>query len=531
MPGVLRACKVGSLFVGAWCLVACSSDTSQQSEETSVVIAHGWPMFHANEFHTGFTHGSGGIDPNVGPDTVAEFRVFDAVAAGDLGLLRWTSTFALGDLNGDGADDIVVTTPDWADPLKPTIDGAPLTDGIVALTLVDGRLQPLWRWESDLPPGGAGLDTYSPALVDADGDGLLDVVFTARDGFVRALSGRTGDLVWEFDMGRITEAGPMLSDLDDDGVPEVIVVTDCPQGPICQGTDGQSRFLVLPSQASGRIAAPLWEMSYGYKMDSAEPVVAIVPGIDSPGHKVVLVGTWGGELLAVWREASSGEVKSVPFDLESLLPDAGAGNPPVIRSSPLVWLGPDGPEVFFGWLPSDEDAAAARFTGLRLAGADGSLEFEVLFSIDRYDIWKSSPALVPVHGQPLIVAGYGLGIGPNPTQSGPVGLCVEEFLSGGVVAITPNGEEAWRVDYGGAEGNTRASAAVADIDGDGEPEIVLPSGCSGRLHAFDGATGDEEWSLDLGLVTQTSPSIGDIDGDGKLEIVIGSYDGLVRVLG
>lgn len=489
-------------------------------------------MFHADESHTGFAHGSGTIDNDAGPATLADYRVFDAIAESDLGLLRWTSTFALGDLNGDGADDIVVTTPDWAEPLVPTIDGQPLTDGIVALTLAEGRLEPLWRWESDLPPGQAGLDTYSPALADADGDGLLDVIFTARDGFVRALNGLTGEVVWDFDMGRITEAGPMLSDVDDDGVPEVIVVTDCPQGPICEGADGQSRLLVLPSRAAGRVSAPLWEMSYGYKMDSAEPAVVVVPGIDSPGSKVVLVGTWGGELLAVWRESASGEVRTASFELTSLLTDVGHGNPPVIRSSPLVWSGPDGPEVFFGWLPSDEDAAAARFSALRLSSVDGALQFEEVFSIDRYDIWKSSPALVPVaDGQPLVVAGYGLGIGPNPTQSGPVGLCVGEYVSGGVVAVAPDGSEVWRRDYEGAEGNIRASAAIADIDGDGTPEVVLPSGCFGRLHAFDGLTGDEEWSLDLGRVTQTSPSIGDVDGDGRLEIVVGSYDGLVRVLG
>ncbi|MBI4885180.1 MAG: VCBS repeat-containing protein [Actinobacteria bacterium] len=489
-------------------------------------------MFHGDESHTGIAVGTGKIDPASGPKVIAEFRIFDSLGAADLGLLRWTSTFALGDVNGDGADDIIATTPDWAEPLVPRADGAPLTDGVVALTYVDGRLQPMWRWVSDLPPGEAGLDTYSPALVDADGDGLLDVVFTARDGFVRALSGLTGEVIWDFDMGRITEAGPMLSDLDGDGVPEVIVVTDCPQGPICEGPDGQALLIVLASQAVGRVSAPLWEMDYGYKMDSAEPAIAVVPGVDSPGNKVVLVGTWGGELLAVWRDAS-GEVRNTPFSLVSLLPETGHGNPPVIRSSPVVVADTARPEVFFGWLPSDEDAADARFTALRLSSANGAVQFDPVFSIDRYDIWKSSPALVTsAHDEgSLIVAGYGLGIGPNPTQSGPVGLCIDEFLSGGVVAVAPDGSEAWSRDYEGTEGNIRASAAVADIDGDGRLEVVLPSGCSGRLHAFDGLTGDEEWSLDLGPVTQTSPSIGDIDGDGHLEIVIGSYDGLIRVLG
>ena len=81
------------------------------------------------------------------------------------------------------------------------------------------------------------------------------------------------------------------------------------------------------------------------------------------------------------------------------------------------------------------------------------------------------------------------------------------------------------------EGNARASAAVADIDVDGQLEVVLPVGCYGRIYAYDGLTGAPEWQLQLGPRAQNSPSIGDLDGDGAAEIVVGSYDGYVWVLG
>jgi hypothetical protein len=83
---------------------------------------------------------------------------------------------------------------------------------------------------------------------------------------------------------------------------------------------------------------------------------------------------------------------------------------------------------------------------------------------------------------------------------------------------------------GGPLSRRRASAAVADVDGDGELEVIMPVGCFGQLRVYDGLSGNLEWSLQLGPRSQTSPSVGDIDGDGLLEIVVGSYDGAVWAL-
>lgn len=75
-----------------------------------------------------------------------------------------------------------------------------------------------------------------------------------------------------------------------------------------------------------------------------------------------------------------------------------------------------------------------------------------------------------------------------------------------------------------------ATPAVADLDGDGKPEIVVALS-DGRLYAFN-ANGVEQWSVSLGDVADTygnhvmngAPVIGDLDGDGKPEIVVGSMD-------
>jgi len=489
----------------------------------------GWLMFHSEESHSGVAQGKGRIDPQKGPDILAQYRLFDQPSSeDDLMRLRWTSTLPLADLDGDGKLEIIVTTPDVATPTLARLNGGPIPNMVQALKYIPGNptLKVLWTYKLDSLPGEAGIDTYSPALGDADGDGLPDVIFTARDGYVRALKGTDGSLIWKFNMERITEAGPMLSDLNGDGIPEVIVPTDCKSGMVTCSSDGQAALFVLPLRAQGD-NQPLWKLDYPYKMDSAEPVIANMHGLG----KVILAGTWGGELLAAWR-ADNGEVRSVALKLRDIEKDIPGDTPPVIRTSPLVDYTHDGTLVIFGWLPSDQDATNGRLTAIRLRADNGNLILDPAWTIRDLDTWKSSPTLIPqADGNNLIVMGYGLGIGPAPTQSGTVGGCQREYVFGGVAAVNESGQIVWNQNFGNAEGNLRASAAVADVDGDGRLEVIIPAGCYGKLHAFDAQSGTPEWTLQLGPRTQTSPSIGDLDGDGNLEIVIASYDGNVYVLG
>lgn len=503
--------------------------------ESPSIPASAWPMFHGNERHTGVASGQGNISKTRGPVPRWKFRVFDQPASGDLASYRWTSSFPLGDLDGDGVLDIVVTTPD-TNAITPTLGGQPAPHRVIALKDAPGQTPPyrvMWIYTSTLPAGGPGLDTYSPALADADGDGKLDVIFTGRDGFVRALKGTTGQVLWEFNTNRLMEAGPIVADLDGNGTLEAIVVTDCRTGVVCPNPNDQAYLFVLPVTGTGTLTAPLWSLVYPFKLDSAVPAVADLDPGDGQNRKAIIMGTWGGELLVAWRNAG-GLVVTNSLRLRELdhsIPTLDA--PPVIRSSPLVWNWGEGETIVFGWLPSDLNASDARVSAVGATAdmAAGTVSFTSRWITKTYDVWKSSPALIPRTGlSSLAVMGYGLGV-QQPDQSGPVGRCDPQYVTGGVVAFTQNGFVEWGHNFGNIEGNIRASAASADLDGDGRTEVILPTGCYGKLHAYDGLTGAEEWTVQLGPLTQGSPSVGDIVGNGKLEIVVGSYDGNVWVLG
>lgn len=480
-----------------------------------------WPMFHKDEQHTGVAIGTGDIDPSAGPAVRWTYPVTDPPTEADFLSYRWYSSFPLGDLDGDGTLEVIVTTA----------DNSGERDRVIALKDMPGQDPPvcaLWTFDSPDPPGmWRGFDQYSAALADADSDGLLDVFFTSKNGFVRALRGTTGEVLWEFDTDHFIEAGPMVTDLEDDGAQEIIVATDCSPGPECvqQGAQGGALYVFAANPQGG--SPVLWSLEFPYKLDSAEPALGDLDPNDRSPKKAMVFGSWGGFLHVLWRNPD-GTIVSDEFDIRRLEP-GGHGLPnAVIRSSPLLADFGDGPTAIFGWMPDWTIGTEARISAVRLSAdmRGGQVTFTPLWSIDRDD-WKSSVALLPVRvDAPLVVTGYGIG---TTVGTGNYGAC--EPPMGGIIAIDPRtGKIVWENVYQD-EGNVRGSSAVADIDSDGQLEVLLTVGCFGKLYAYDGATGREEWGFQLGPRTIGTPSVGDLDGDGYLEIVVPSYDGRVWVLG
>lgn len=114
---------------------------------------------------------------------------------------------------------------------------------------------------------------------------------------------------------------------------------------------------------------------------------------------------------------------------------------------------------------------------------------------------------------------------------------VAAINDGAVYAMGPDAQLLWRYDYAKGAAKTFASEpVVVDLNRDGIPEIVFGTygltKDAGRLVILD-SDGNELYDLALenqgtgggnGIGVPAAPSVADLDGDGNLEIVLSTFD-------
>lgn len=193
----------------------------------------------------------------------------------------WSSP-ALGDLNGDGALDVVVGTGgSWPEPAGRVI------------TALDGRNGSV-LWQTGTPARVVG----SPSLADVTGDGRPDVFVVGYGGWLLSYDGATGRERWRkciTDGGNCgdpnigTKSGVALADIDGDGAIEAVV-------------HGEQRLNVFDA-ASGRL-----EASRGASWNGTVYAPGNTPTITSvDGQTMIvqpLIGRKDGRdllVLEVWR--------------------------------------------------------------------------------------------------------------------------------------------------------------------------------------------------------------------------------------
>lgn len=67
-----------------------------------------------------------------------------------------------------------------------------------------------------------------------------------------------------------------------------------------------------------------------------------------------------------------------------------------------------------------------------------------------------------------------------------------------------------------------ASVAIADVNKDGQLDVLTADSATGHLFCLHGKTGAVQWTVKLPSGTDSPPAVADLDGDGVLEIVVGT---------
>lgn len=213
-----------------------------------------------------------------------------------------------------------------------------------------------------------------------------------------------------------------------------------------------------------------------------------------------------------------------------------------------------------GWAPEEASANQAHFTNSAPAIADvdgdGANDLIVLGSVQnasqddrlrgvalwvlhpdgsRLDAWST-----PFHA-PDYLAGLWDYEGTNvvgatnqvavvdldPERAGPE--MIFAGFDGRIHAVDARAEPLWEATYTTLDRVLTAGVAVADLSGDGVPEIVFatysPDADQSALFVL-GANGAEQHRVALpGRGAMPVPTIADVDGDGALEIVVSLKDG------
>jgi hypothetical protein len=483
------------------------------------------------------------------------------LAAGETG---WFSSPAVYDLDHDGKKEIVA-------PLYSTFvydaQGKQLAKGTATM----GRV-------------------YAPGVVaDLDGDGTTEIVVGGNQGTVAAYEYKAGALTvkagWPASTcsaGECPEArGMAAADLEGNGSIEVVVTTTNTQ------TTGSQVFVFSPNgklyQPAGLTAYTAWPRyntatgtgndgdfngpgNHGYgeygenvgigNIDD-DPKLEIITTYDN--HQVNAFKNDGTSILASsyytnpqtmylghrmgwgqfirWYDFTvennhyNGHIDPWP-DVNTTMWLQWTASPPNV-----IDVNGDGKNDVVG-IPNAEEHTpyvTQGFAFMVLEGAygDGSRSARRLAGFEN----------LPISDQPTPRASGDYyppdGI-PAPTTVNIVGDARPEIVvpinDGYVYAISPDGSRLWRYDYAQGAPKTFASeVTVADLNGDGVPELVFGvyslQANGGRLLVLAN-TGALLYDITLpnqgmdgnGIGVPAAPTIADVDGDGTLEVVLTTFD-------
>lgn len=492
------------------------------------------------------------VERHPGDPTLPLAQVCDLAAGGSSGpvqapVLRrtlpgswdenWLASPAVYDLDGDGQQEIVAPR-----------------HSVLYVWRADGTL--LWKTAfaygaADTPEHGDVRMWPSPVVGDLDGDGQVEIAVAgglSNSGHNLALYDHRGELEpgWPRRFGDSEVRAIAGADVDGDGVVEILVNKTF-GGPVTAvyEPDGSlhPNWPQVSSTCDPPAPAPPCEDYGGFNQNigagdlDGDGVLDVVSTYDMIGFGLF---RGDGSPFPAAPGFSGRVVTSIPayHDLALSQQGWGDGDRSEFTDSPPVVADVNGDGRMEVVLAGDHETT--RSTENR-----GVTVWVLNPDLTRPDGWLAPRDT----GLPLQYGDRGpniVGTMPSPSVANLDGNPGLEILvpayDGLLYAFRPDGSVMWDYEFAKpGESFTGASEAlVADLNGDGAPEVVFATWVSGQprqpdrpahLVILDG-NGNELHQVELaGRGSMAPPTIADVDGDGRLEVVVSLKDSLGGGLG
>ncbi len=410
------------------------------------------------------------------------------------------------------------------------------------LRIVEGEDAEL-AWEADL--GQTEYVKAAPMVVDIDGDGMQEVIVvyddSAGDLRIDAWSPRlscsvtgwtassdSSELMWSWiDTGLFISSPdgpytsstlgghkpttqPLLADLDFDGDAELVIAA------IEDTSEKSPQVIALGMSDTG--ATLLWDNTLDKGTHPSDPAFARTD--DNTGFVLLTTIQDSTGSMWVWKlDHDDGEDNWGGYSLGP--GESNSDSAPHVRLPGPIIANLDGqndPEMILT-IPTDSDGQSsvdgAEFIGMEIGSAAEIWSFEASngfadappTAIDTDGDGQHDRVCWVTWSEENILTRHGHAgchdLGTNPSQAWVKSLEREGGNTNDEIALSP--------------------AAWMDIDGSGEPELLVAFGR--KVWAYDGEDGTvaDIWggSITVSHRTWAAPSFADIDGDATLDMVIG----------